>query len=110
MAEISHNKICDNAAFAGPKIGPLLYVQRHYAQKLVLRFTNQRNTKRFFPEATLPLGSLDVIEGTLVYGDKCNGDWDVCYVAAKFRKLSKPVSTAKSPSSPSDQMTVKPMV
>jgi hypothetical protein len=86
--------------FAGPKIGPLRYVQTHYAQKLVLCFTNQRDTKRFFPDAALPLGSLDVIEGTLVYGEKCYGDWDVCYVAAEFRKLSKPVSIKKSPSSP----------
>lgn len=70
--------------FAGPKIGPLQYVQTHYAQKLILRFANRRDTKRFFPDTTLPIGSLEVIEGTLVYGDKCYGDWDVCYIAAEL--------------------------
>lgn len=70
--------------FAGPKIGPLLYMQTHYAQRITLRFANRRDAKRFFPDATLAINSLEVIEGTLVYGDKCYGDWDVCYIAAEF--------------------------
>ncbi len=70
--------------FAGPKIGPLLYVQTHYAQRLVLRFANKRDTTRFFPTASATVGELDVVEGTLVFGDKCYGDWDVCYIAPEF--------------------------
>lgn len=81
--------------FAGPKIGPLLYMQTHYAQRVTLRFANRRDAKRFFPDTTLTINSLEVIEGTLVYGDKCYGDWDVCYIAAEFclpapRKRLKP--------------------
>lgn len=75
--------------FAGPKIGPLLYVQTLYAQRLVLRFANKRDTARFFPEASSAVGELDVIEGTLVYDNKCYGDWDVCYIAPEFCILSK---------------------
>jgi len=74
--------------FSGPKIGPLLYVQTHYAQRVSLRFANRRDAKRFFPTTTLTLNLLEVIEGTLVYGDKCYGDWDVCYIAAEFCKSS----------------------
>jgi len=70
--------------FAGPKLGPLLYVQTLYAQQITLRFANQRDAKRFFPEATLALNSLDVVEGTLVYNGKCYGNWDVCYIAKEF--------------------------
>lgn len=70
--------------FAGPKIGPLLYVQTHYAQRLVLRFASKRDTIRFFPAASSAVGELDVVEGTLVYDDKCYGDWDVCYIAQEF--------------------------
>lgn len=70
--------------FPGPKIGPLLYVQTHYAQRIVLRFANRRDTAKFFPEASSALGELDVIEGTLVYGQKCYGDWDVCYIGPEF--------------------------
>ena len=70
--------------FAGPKIGPLLYVQTLYAQKITLRFANRRDAKRFFPGATLTINSLEVIEGTLVYGDKCYGNWDVCFIAEEF--------------------------
>lgn len=72
--------------FAGPKIGPLLYMQTHYAQRITLRFANRRDAKRFFPNTTLAINSLEVVEGTLVYGDKCYGDWDVCYIAAEFCK------------------------
>ena len=70
--------------FAGPKIGPLLYVQTHYAQILILRFPNKRDTTKFFPRAPATIGELDVVEGTLVYDNKCYGDWDVCYIAAEF--------------------------
>jgi len=70
--------------FAGPKIGPLLYVQTHYAQRVSLPFANRRDAKRFFPTTTLTLNLLEVIEGTLVYGDKCYGNWDVCYIAAEL--------------------------
>lgn len=70
--------------FAGPKIGPLLYVQTHYAQRLVLRFANRRDTTKFFPRASAAMGELDVVEGTLVYDNKCYGDWDVCYIAQQF--------------------------
>ena len=75
--------------FAGPKIGPLLYVQTSYAQQVTLRFANRRDAKRFFPSTTLTINSLEVIEGTLVYGDKCYGDWDVCYIAPEFCQSSK---------------------
>ena len=70
--------------FAGPKIGPLLYVQTLYAQQLTLRFANKRDAKRFFPDTALTANSLEVIESTLVYGDKCYGNWDVCFIAAEF--------------------------
>lgn len=70
--------------FAGPKIGPLLYVQTHYGQRVTLRFANRRDAKRFFPDTTQTTNSLVVIEGTLVYRDKCYGDWDVCYIVAEF--------------------------
>ena len=70
--------------FAGPKIGPLLYVQTLYAQQLTLRFANRRDAKRFFPDTTLTVNLLEVIEGTLVYRDKCYGCWDVCYIAAEY--------------------------
>jgi hypothetical protein len=70
--------------FGGPKIGPLLYVQTLYAQKITLRFANRRDAKRFFPDTTLTINSLEVIEGTLVYGDKCYGNWDVCFIAEEF--------------------------
>lgn len=77
-------QVVKQRGFAGPKIGPLLYVQTRYAQRLVLRFANKRDTTRYFPNASAAVGELDVIEGTLVYGDKCYGDWDVCYIALEF--------------------------
>ena len=70
--------------FPGPKIGPLLYVRTHYGQEVTLRFGNRRDTKRFFPEATENLQTLQIVEGTLVVGEKCYGDWDVCYIAEAF--------------------------
>lgn len=81
--------------FAGPKIGPLLYMQTHYAQRVTLRFANRRDAKRFFPDTTLTINFLEVIEGTLVYGGKCYGDWDVCYIAPEFC-LPAPHKTAKA--------------
>lgn len=73
--------------FAGPKIGPLLYVQTHYAQRLVLRFVSKRDATKFFPGASAAMGELEVVEGTLVYGYKCYGDWDVCYIAQQFCRV-----------------------
>lgn len=70
--------------FTGPKIGPLLYVQTHYAQRIVLRFATRRDAVKFFPTTSSSLNELEVIEGTLVYNDKCYGDWDVCYIAPEF--------------------------
>ena len=70
--------------FPGPKIGPVLYVKTQYAQQVTLRFATLRDAKRFFPETTLAINSLDVIEGTLVFGGKCFGDWDVCFIAEEF--------------------------
>jgi hypothetical protein len=80
--------------FAGPKIGPLLYVQTLYAQQLTVRFANTRDAKRFFPATTHSICTLDVVEGTLVYGDRCFGNWDVCYIAAEFCLSSKQPSKA----------------
>ena len=88
MAGISRNKPCGSAVLQAQKIGPLLYVQTHYAQRVSLRFASRRDAKRFFPTTTLTLNSLEVIEGTLVYDDKCYGDWDVCYITAEFCKSS----------------------
>ena len=70
--------------FAGPKIGPLLYVQTLYAQEITLRFANRRDAKRFFPDTTGVANLLQVVEGTLVYADKCYGSWDICHFAADF--------------------------
>ena len=70
--------------FTGPKIGPLLYMKTIYAQQVTLRFATQRDAKRFFPHTTLVVNSLEVVEGTLVFGDKCYGNWDVCFIAAEF--------------------------
>lgn len=82
--------------FAGPKIGPLLYVQTHYAQRLVLRFANKRDTVKFFPAASATVGELDVVEGTLVYGDKCYGDWDVCFIAQEFCRVRAPLEKTQA--------------
>lgn len=70
--------------FAGPKLGPLLYVKTHYGQQVTLRFQTLRDACRFFPETTIKLNSIEVIDGTLVYDKKCYGDWDVCYIAEEF--------------------------
>jgi hypothetical protein len=69
---------------AGPKIGPLLYVQTLYAQQLTLRFANRRDASRYFPDASSVKQELQVVEGTLIYGDKCYGSWDVCYIGPEF--------------------------
>lgn len=82
--------------FAGPKIGPLLYVQTHYAQRLVLRFANRRDTTKFFPTASAAVGELDVVEGTLVYDNKCYGDWDVCYIAQQFCRVNTRLAATKA--------------
>lgn len=68
----------------GPKIGPLLYVKTKYAQEVTLRFGTRRDARRFFPDHPVPTKILQILEGTLVMGDKCYGDWDVCYIAKEF--------------------------
>ncbi|MES2509096.1 MAG: hypothetical protein V4625_04160 [Pseudomonadota bacterium] len=73
-----------NRGFAGPKIGPLLYMRTEYAQQVTLRFANKRDAARFFPETKTVINVMQIVEGTLVYGQKCYGDWDVCYIAAEF--------------------------
>ncbi len=40
--------------------------------------------KRYFPDTTLTVNSLEVFEGTLVYRNKCYGNWDVCFIAAEY--------------------------
>lgn len=70
--------------FAGPKIGPVLYVRTRYGQEVIVRFAIKRDVAKFFPEATDTIQTLQVVEGTLVYGDKCYGDWDVCYIPKEF--------------------------
>ena len=35
-------------------------------------------------KASMSIQTMQVVEGTLVYGDKCYGDWDACYVAKEF--------------------------
>jgi len=83
MAEISHNKR-SGSEDSQVQIGPLLYMQTHYAQRIVLRFASRRDATKFFPEASSAVGELDVIEGTLVYDNKCYGDWDIFYIAREF--------------------------
>jgi hypothetical protein len=70
--------------FAGPKIGPLFYVQTQYAQRITIRFANKRDVKKFFPDALDTRVELEVIEGSMLYGDKCFGCWDACYISAEF--------------------------
>lgn len=70
--------------FPGPKIGPVLYVRTQYGQEVTLRFSQKRDCVRFFPTASSVYQTLQVVEGTLVYDDKCYGDWDVCYIAPEF--------------------------
>lgn len=72
------------AGFPGPKLGPLHYVKTLYAQQVTLRFLNRRDAQRFFPNTSLTINSLEVIEGTIVFGSKCFGEWDVCYIAPEF--------------------------
>jgi hypothetical protein len=81
-------QVMKDRGFPGPKIGPVLYVRTLYAQQVTLRFASLRDAKRFFPEATLAINTLEVIEGTLVFGDKCYGDWDVCFIAEEFCRRS----------------------
>ena len=76
--------------FAGPKLGPLLYVRTHYGQEVTLRFATRRDAMRFFPESTDSLQTLQILEGTLVVGEKCFGDWDVCYIAEAFCRTAAP--------------------
>ncbi|MBX3659826.1 MAG: hypothetical protein KF740_15445 [Ramlibacter sp.] len=70
--------------FPGPKIGPVLYVRTQYGQEVSVRFANTREAKHFFADAKSSIQKLQIVEGTLVHGDKCFGDWDVCYIAKEF--------------------------
>lgn len=70
--------------FSGPKIGPVLYVKTLYGQEVSVRFASTRDAKRFFPKADSIVQKLEIVEGTLVHGDKCYGEWDVCYIAEEF--------------------------
>jgi hypothetical protein len=70
--------------FSGPKLGPVLYVRTHYGQEVTLRFATKRDATRFFPNSTSALQTLQIVEGTLVYGEKCFGDWDICYIPQEF--------------------------
>lgn len=70
--------------FAGPKVGPLLYVRTRYGQEVVVRFASKRDAVRFFPEADSVLQTLQILEGTLVLGEKCFGEWDICHIAKEF--------------------------
>lgn len=70
--------------FAGPKIGPLLYVQSQYTLQLTLRFASLRDARRHFRHAESSTQTLHIVEETVVYGDKCYGTWDVCHIAAEF--------------------------
>ncbi len=89
---LNHGRECPQQilkmqGFAGPKIGPLSYMKTRYAQRVTLAFQNQRDAARYFPEAKRQkVHFLDILEGTLVFGDKCYGDWDVCYIPAEFCK------------------------
>lgn len=80
--------------FAGPKIGPLLYVRTRYGQEVIVRFVNKRDAAKFFPAATEAIQALQVVEGTLVYQDKCFGDWDVCFIDALFCSTAPQISTS----------------
>ncbi|WP_341908997.1 hypothetical protein [Polaromonas sp. YR568] len=70
--------------FAGPKIGPILYVRTQYGQEVSVRFPNKREAAKFFPDAAEATQKLQIVEGTLVFQDKCYGDWDVCFIDALF--------------------------
>ena len=88
--------------FVGPKIGPLLYMKTHNSQQIILRFANVRDPNRFFPKALFSTTELEVIEGTLVYGEKCFGHWDLCCIAREFCKTENlSPDSAGSPVSPS---------
>lgn len=78
--------------FAGPKIGPLLYVQTQYAHRITIRFSSKRDAKKFFPDTAGVRVELEVIEGSLLYGEKCYGCWDTCFIAAEFCKPKGEVS------------------
>lgn len=70
--------------FAGPKLGPLLYVQMQYAQRITIRFSRALDAKKFFPDLKGARMVLEVLEGSLLYGTKCYGCWDICFIAADF--------------------------
>lgn len=70
--------------FAGPKLGPLLYMRTEYAQQVTLRFATKRDAAHFFPDTKTTINLMQIVEGTLVYDQKCYGNWDICYIAAEF--------------------------
>ncbi|MDP3751834.1 MAG: hypothetical protein Q8Q98_08260 [Polaromonas sp.] len=79
--------------FAGPKIGPILYVRTQYGQEVSVRFPNKREAAKFFPSAAETTQKLQIVEGTLVFQDKCYGDWDVCFIDALFCTTANQIST-----------------
>lgn len=70
--------------FAGPKLGPLHFVETRYAQCISIRFISKREAKKFVPDASSVYLDLDVVEGCLIFGSKCYGCWDVCYIDDDF--------------------------
>lgn len=83
-------QVLKTEGFAGPKIGPLSYMKTRYAQQVTLGFENPRDAARYFPETrTQEIHFLDILEGTLIFGGKCYGDWDVCYIPVEFCKAPK---------------------
>ena len=59
-------------------------MRTEYAQQVTLRFATKREATRFFPDTKTAINIVQIIEGTLVYDQKCYGDWDLCYIAAEF--------------------------
>ena len=86
-------QIMRGRGFAGPKIGPVLYVKTCCGQEVTLRFATLRDAKRFFPETVDKMPKLQIVEGTLVHDGKCYGDWDVCFIAEAFCLPRKSAAT-----------------
>ena len=86
--ETSNKKRCDSAAL----------LARNWAfvvHPIPLRpacnpaFANRLDAKRFLPDTTLTINSLEIIGGALVHGGKCYGNWDVSNLARDFCRPPK---------------------
>ena len=78
-------QVLKTEGFAGPKIGPLTYLKTRFAQQVTLGFENHRDAGLYFPETkSQEVQTLEIVAGTLIFGGKCYGDWDVCYISAEF--------------------------